>query len=127
MNKDLTDKLAEFKCNDKPIKSIIDLKCLLPEDYINFLQIYNGGSGFIGKNSYVYLWSVDEIDKYNKGYCVEEFIPEIILIGSSGSEIAYGVNKDGRFIEVPFIGMNYNEIKIVASNFNDFVNYLYYQ
>jgi hypothetical protein len=122
MDEKLINKLANI--NKNKFSSTSTIPSHLPKDYIKFLELYNGGNGFIGENSYIHLWSVDEIEEYNVGYMVEEFIPGIILIGSDGAEMAYGIQRDGKYIEVPFIGMDYNEVTVIASNFNDFINYL---
>ena len=38
------------------------LKCQLPSDYIAFLKSQNGGEGFIGNESYLILWAVEELE-----------------------------------------------------------------
>ena len=32
----------------------------LPKDYLEFLQRWNGGRGFVGRNGYVNLWPLGE-------------------------------------------------------------------
>lgn len=39
--------------------------------------------------------------------------------------MAYGIDKNGRYIEVPFIGMDEEEVIIIAENFDDFINYIW--
>lgn len=47
----------------------------------------------------------------------------IVLIGSDGGDEAYGIDVNGRYIEVPFIGMDDEEVKIIAGDFDGFINY----
>lgn len=56
---------------------------------------------------------------------VEEFLPNILLIGSDGGEIAYGINSKCEYIEVPFIPMDEEEVLVIAETFEEFIQYLY--
>ena len=44
----------------------------LPQQYIQFLKLKNGGEGFVGQNAYLILWSIDELPEMNKAYNVNE-------------------------------------------------------
>ena len=98
---------------------------IFPADYKEFLDMYNGGSGSVGENSYLQLWAFEDIDELNKDYEVVEFLSNIVLIGSDGGDTAYGINQKGEFVEVPFIGMDDEEVKVVAVRFDDFIEYIY--
>lgn len=93
-----------------------------PKDYIEFLNIFNGGNGNIGGNAYLHLWAYEEIEELNHDYCVSEYLTDVILIGSDGGDTAFGINAKGQYIEVPFIGMDDEEIVVLAKNFDDFIN-----
>lgn len=97
----------------------------LPKDYKEFLNMYNGGNGSIGENAYLQLWTFEDIVELNKDYEVAEFLSGIVLIGSDGGDIAYGINEKGKYIEVPFIGMQDNEVQEIAINFDEFIEYIY--
>ena len=95
------------------------------EHYEKFLNKTIAGEGVLNEVNYLLLWDKNEIQDLNNAYEVEEFLSGIILIGSDGGDVAYGINVKGEFIEVPFIGMDDEEVKIVASDFDQFINYVY--
>ena len=95
------------------------------KQYEEFFNNHIGGSGMIGDESYLELWNQSEIEELNEDYEVFEFLNDIILIGSDGGDTAYGVNSKGQYIEVPFIGMEDKEVKIIAENFDDFISFLW--
>lgn len=97
----------------------------LLDEYKEFLGMYNGGNGSIGEYSYVQLWTFEDIVELNRNYEVDEFLSGIVLIGSDGGDTAYGINEFGKYIEVPFIGMDNDEVQEIASNFDEFIEYLF--
>jgi SMI1 / KNR4 family. len=97
-----------------------------PVDYLEFMQEYNGGEGEIA-NSYVILWSAEDLTELNEAYAVNEFAPGLVLFGSDGGDLAYAFDVSRgsvRIVEVPFIGMDIKEIKDCANSFVDFLEYL---
>lgn len=60
------------------------LNLKLPDEYVEFLKLSNGGEGFIGKNSYVILWGVDELASLNQSYEVQQYAPGFLIFGSNG-------------------------------------------
>ncbi|OYP44792.1 hypothetical protein CG709_04020, partial [Lachnotalea glycerini] len=89
-----------------------------------FLLPYNGGEGNIGENTYLHLWNFEDIEELNDDYGSAEFLTDIILIGSDGGDAAYGINSKGKYIEVPFIGMDDDEVNVIAGDFDGFIEYL---
>ena len=55
----------------------------------------------------------------------QEFLSNIMFIGSDGRDTAYEIDINGRFIEVPFIRMDDSEVKIIAYDFDGFINYVW--
>lgn len=82
------------------------------------------GKGLVGEN-YLVLWEKSDMEELNQDYESQEFLNNVILIGSDGGDIAYGIDANGRYIEVPFIGMNDEEIEVIAKDFDDFINYIW--
>lgn len=109
---------------DDKTYDFVGILTLFPSDYKEFLLMFNGGHGSIGDNSYLKLWERDKIEEFNNDYEAPEFLNNIVLIGSDGGDTAYGINKKGQFIEVPFIGMDDEEVNIISNSFADFINYL---
>ena len=91
----------------------------------NFLKQTVSGEGMVGDNNYLLLWEKKEIEELNNDYETQEFLSDILLIGSDGGDIAYGIDVNGRYIEVPFIGMADEEVKIIADDFDSFVKYVW--
>lgn len=58
-------------------------------------------------------------------YETHEFLSGVILIGSDGGDMAYGIDINGRYIEVPFIGRADEKIKVIGKNYDDFINYVW--
>lgn len=92
------------------------------EPYIK--QIVSG-EGMIGESNYLMIWEKGDMEELNDDYETREFLNDIILIGSDGGDTAYGVDVQGRFIEVPFIGMEDDEVKVIANDFDEFINYVW--
>lgn len=79
----------------------------------------------VGENNYLLLWEKNEIDELNNSYGTQEFLNNVLLIGSDGGDIAYGIDVNGKYIEVPFIGMDDEEVEIIADDFDDFIDYVW--
>ena len=102
-----------------------DLGVRLPEDYRSFLKESDGLEGFAGpEGDYVMLWGAGEIAKLNAGYCVAEFAPGVVLVGSNGGGEAFGyVRREGRkgYIRLPFIPMNLKEADDMGGTLFDLI------
>lgn len=83
------------------------------------------GAGTVGDNGYLTLWDKSELEELNYEYEVHEFLHDIILIGSDGGDTAYGIDANGRYIEVPFIGMADEEAVVIAEDFDGFIKYVW--
>ena len=121
MTEKLREKLIEFNeinSND----SFSSNKYKKFEKYVNECIC---GEGSIGENSYLILWEKSDIEELNDDYEVNEFLTNSILIGSDGGDIAYGINEEGKFFLVPFIGMDDDEVEILGNNFEEFIEKLF--
>lgn len=49
----------------------------------------------------------------------------VLLIGSNGRDTACGIDIKGRYIEVPFIGMDDKGVEVVAEDFDGFIDYIW--
>ncbi|KNY30131.1 Cell wall assembly/cell proliferation coordinating protein, KNR4-like protein [Pseudobacteroides cellulosolvens ATCC 35603 = DSM 2933] len=114
-------------CSNEIINEVEkNLKFCFPKDYLNFLLTGNGGEGWVGENSYLSLWKIDEIISLNEAYEINEFAPGLILFGSDGGLNAYAFDSrnESTIVEVPFIGMDLIEVKNCGSNFVEFLKFL---
>ncbi len=128
MNNVINSLLIEFQTNGQTLsgsmKTVEDhFGCIFPEDYKVFLQLSNGGEGFVGEQ-YLILWRVEEIIGLNREYEVAEYAPGLILFGSNGGGEAFAFDirdKQIKIVVVPFIGMCIENVLFVAFDFNDFI------
>ncbi len=101
----------------------------LPYAYKEFLKITNGGEGWIGNNSYVIFWMLEDLDKLNKSYATNEFAPGLLLFGSNGGGEAYAFDirsESMNIVQVPFVGMDLTLVEILADTFDHFIEWLYH-
>ena len=92
----------------------------LPTDYKEFLQFSNGLEGETA-DSYLVLWSAEELVELNQAYNVKEFISNIILIGSDGAEDAFAFDTTNMtIVKLPFIGMGHIPNEKLSDTFGDF-------
>lgn len=125
--------IDRFQKNSSAKKLLIDklqelLDCELPKDYINFMLSSNGGEGWIGENSYLMLWKLEEILELNSKYNAFELAPGLLIFGSNGAIDAYAFDTriEGiPIVNIPFIGMNLNEINYLGDTFEEFLENLY--
>lgn len=135
MSENITTYIKELDLEASTDQKTIDftqqkMEFIFPEDYKDFMLKHNGAEGCMGENSYVQLWSLENIIKYNQGYDVEKYVPGLILIGSDGGNEAYAYDsrdKSKPIVSVPFIVMNFDDVVKCADNFTDFLQYLYEQ
>lgn len=105
-----------------------ELENTLPAEYLEFLKRANGAEGFVGENSYIMLWKVDELAHLNRAYEVNEYAPGLLIFGSDGGGEAYGFDtRDAHWpiIRVPFIGMDWSLAIPMANSFRAFMQVLY--
>lgn len=95
-----------------------------PADYKEFLLFSNGLEGNTG-DSYIVIWSIEELIELNEAYKVKDFISNLIIFGSDGAEDAYGFNISGencKIVKLPFIGMGHISSEIIGNTFDDFLD-----
>jgi len=103
------------------------LKFRLPKSYVDFMLTKDGGEGFIGR-SYLVLWKIEELILMNHAYHVAEFVPDIILFGSNGGGEAFGFDTRSEvcaIVSVPFVAMEIENAKVLASDFEGFLSTLF--
>ena len=87
----------------------------------------NGGEGFIGENSYLILWPVDDLHRFNREYEATTYAPGLLLIGSSGGGEAFAYDTRRTpwpVVRVPFVGMDVDLAEDVAKDFMSFLEAL---
>ena len=100
----------------------------LPKDYRDFMMITNGGEGFIGANSYVRLWKIEELSLMNDGYETARYLPGGLLFGTDSGEEAFAFDlrtPQIKIVEVPFVGMEWELAWLPSDSFRGFLLRLY--
>jgi hypothetical protein len=129
---DQSNPMSEFNGNDPVLAADIaefekETDFRLPTEYIQYLQICDGGEGFIGPNAYVIFWRLRELLEMNKAYQAKEYAPELFLFGSDGGGEAFAFDTRDTampIVSVPFIGLELQLAKPMGTSFNDFVEQL---
>jgi hypothetical protein len=121
--------LRDFSQNkgmsEKSLNSL-ELRNDLPKDYLELLQKYNGGEGFIAEE-YLVLHKAEEIKRLNKEYGIENFDTKIFLIGNNGNGEAIGIdlrNEKTEYILIPY-SFEYKSIIKLAENINGLFKRIY--
>jgi hypothetical protein len=99
----------------------------LSDGHRKFLLSANGGEGFIGPHCYAMLWGVKDLQRFNQEYEVRHYAPGLLLLGSNGGGegFAFDMRSSSKpVVSVPFIGMALDEIVLVATTFDGFLEYL---
>jgi hypothetical protein len=99
----------------------------LPAEYVEFLRLANGGAGFVGKNTYVMLWGVEELAPMNQSYEVQKYAPGLLIFGSDGGGEAYGFDTrtaQPPVVQMPFVGMAWSVARFMGGTFSVFLERL---
>lgn len=100
----------EFKKNPAYNSGLINqieqsIGFMLPPDYLFYLKNFSKFEDFIG-NAYVVLWDLENLLENNNGYCIAEWLPSFLGIGSNGGgellAIEYSDNQTYKVALVPF-------------------------
>lgn len=106
----------------KTINRINDV--ILPVQYINFMNKHNGGEGNIGE-TWLILFPLKDLQEINDDYCIEEFLPGHIVIGTNGNGELYGIDRNGDYFNVPeilekeYISVLGNDIEKLPEKINE--------
>jgi hypothetical protein len=107
-------------------KLLAHTKGKLPTQYVQLLHLANGVSGLMEKG-FLQVWPAEDVLSLNKQYAVDEFAPGIFLFGSNGGTTGYGFDlrkTNTPVIEVPFVGMSLDEVKVRAGSIEEFLTQL---
>ena len=105
-----------------------ELRITLPEDYVKFMLLHNGGEGPVGEYGYLAVFGTDEIAEFFQEPGIKDALQGLFFFASDRSGYLYAY--DFRFakvgiVEVPEDIRDMAEIKPVADSFADFIQYIY--
>jgi hypothetical protein len=101
------------------------LSVALPRDYVALLRFTNGCAGLLGPN-YVNIYTIESV----RWYTADEYmpLPFLLFIGSNGGAegYAYDTRQHAKWpiVNVPFIGMEEQLIRVVGSSILEFLERL---
>ena len=130
---DYLDKLNQVRL-EKPVNadeiSFVekDFHFTFPKQYKEFLLLHNGGEGPVGEYGYIAIFGLEELISSNGEDKINDYHPELFYFASDrgGMIYAFDMSVDKKpIVELPGDSVDYDDVEIVAGNFNDFVNYIY--
>lgn len=98
------DNWNEFVFNEPYVGDKIERinNVVLPKQYLEFMKNHNGGEGDIGEAWFI-LFPLEKLQEINDDYCMEDFLPNHIIIGSNGDGELYGIDSSGNYFNVPIM------------------------
>jgi hypothetical protein len=104
---------------------LANLDFTLPEDYLQFIERYNGAEGSINE-SYLQLLPVEELKKFNIMHETDKYAPGYFIFGSNLGGTAFAFDKKGnKIVAFEFVGMLMSDgPEILGSNFLSFLERL---
>ena len=112
------DKWGSFVFNEpyigNEIKQINNV--VLPKQYLEFMKKHNGGQGDIGE-TWLELFTLENLQEIKDDYCIRDFLPDHIIIGSNGNGELYGIDSDGVYFNVPAI-MDEDDVTVLGDDIN---------
>lgn len=104
------------------------LNIALPGQYMDFMQLHEGGEGPIGEYAYLAIWDISEMLSYNQDSDVNKYITGLIYFASDrgGTLYAFDTNRAMKVVELQADSIDYcEEVEVVADSFEEFVEYIY--
>ena len=125
----MSDMKLNAPCNyDKLIKIENEFNFNLPNDYVEFMKKHDGGEGPIGKYGYLAVWNVEEVFSYNYEKNGPVLSDDILFFSSDRGGTIFAFKKDNdlfTIVELQDDTIDLEEIEIIASSFEDFIQYEY--
>lgn len=121
------DYLTEFFEKNPPadpgtFNSIVEsIDVQLPDDYLDFMRESNGGEGGIRKGQWLRLWPIEEINQANIDYKVAEYAPDLLLIGSNGGSLGFGIKRKERIFVAVDMYDNDDDVYTYGESFKSFL------
>jgi len=104
------------------------LGCAVPDDYVEFLRLSNGAEGFVGRDEYIALYSIEDIIKANvEEEFWREYVPGLLLFCSNGGGTAYAFDRrtpDMPVVDTPFIGGGLDYLTPQGNTLSEFIESL---
>ena len=113
-----------FSFNEKPSELITEVCGMsLPEEYLSFMCLHDGGEGPLGENNYGCFYPLHELESVNEEYDVQNSWPGWIVIGSDlGGELwAYNPEKQ-IYCQIDSCNTAPDTFSTISGSFEAFLN-----
>ena len=116
---------SEFELNTplpkaEQLRFISSLKGPVPNDYLEFMKLFNGGEGPVGNESYLALFELEELLDYNDS--LEHYSSsEYTVFASDGGNTIFAFDKSGEVLEFDLIGLGPDEAIRRTGGFIEFL------
>lgn len=120
----MNELFREFDFNDAPETIIRTVNHLtLPDEYVDFMRIHDGGEGSVGKNGYACLFRLEELEEINRDYEAAKHWPGHIILGSDmgGMLLAYNA-ADQLYCEIDSCNTDEDTYSLKYAALEDFFN-----
>jgi SMI1 / KNR4 family (SUKH-1) len=125
----------ERKWDRHPSASVAEIDALnlavqhpLPNIYLEFLRISNGGEGMLGIDpGWFQIWSASDVLGLNKAYQISEFLPGYFGFGSNGGDELLALKlslPEAPVFMVPFIPLSEAQARQITPSFEEFLGQL---
>ena len=112
MKQEYKDLLADFASNGKSDAAVNEVDDIpLPQEYLDFMNDCNGGEGNLGKNAYIQIYPLEELDEVNRDYEIQEYLPGYFVWGTDLGGMLFGYSrKTGMYSTVDCVSLSENDL-----------------
>jgi cell wall assembly regulator SMI1 len=100
-------------------KALARIGGTLPGDYLEVIERADGGDGFVGGNSFLELWPIEEIPEVMSANEVNRSAPGLVPFASDGGGNVYAFDRRSPsmgIVEVSLIGISCGDARPAASS-----------
>lgn len=130
MNERFIEALSNFvtrpPASEAALKKLWGFSLLLPDEYLNFLQVSNGAEGSFGE-PHLELWTAEEIIPANEGYGVTELAPGLLFFGSDGHGTGYAFDTRRSYmpiVKAQLFALRLDTVEWCANTFTEFLEHV---
>jgi hypothetical protein len=112
---------------DDMVKICAELECTLPDDYLDFMRLSNGGVGMV-RDSYIDIYPLTDLRLINEQYHVTQYAPGLLIFGTDGGDEAFGFDyrtSNLQIVKIPFIPMDWGDVIPLCESFQQLLENLY--
>jgi hypothetical protein len=104
------------------------LGILFPEDYTELVLVVNGCAGLVGKNAYLVMWPIEEIESFNEEIGMHKYALGLLAFADNGGGAWYAFDTRSSkiaIVDIPMIGSGLDDAIVCGHTFTEFLEYLY--